>query len=200
MTPQEQAFQQFTGEQALPPIGPGMPMQAPQGGMPPAAVPPQQMHGATKIAMDNTMDLLAGQQPAQQPATGPGPMGAAVMQARQTTVGTPPAAAAAAAPAYNGNVAPPSHRVTFEVKGNPFRQDAFFHDVIRQDHLLILVFDNRATGFPRVFPQTVEEDMAVAVEGMGVIYVTKVPGIQYTFREWEHCIVFIKEEYPMNAG
>jgi len=97
----------------------------------------------------------------------------------------------------SGTAGPPTCKVTFEVHGNPFKQEAFFHEVIREGASLILVFDRRAVGFPRVFPQTTDSDLAVLVEGRNMIYRTACTGIQFPFRDFDMHILLIKEEYPI---
>jgi len=94
------------------------------------------------------------------------------------------------------SVGPPTFKVRFEVQGSPFSQECFFHDVVVQQQVLVLVFDKRAKGFPCTFPQPVEQDMAVHIENTPVVFLTQVPGVQYPFLEWEHCVLFIKERFP----
>jgi hypothetical protein len=107
---------------------------------------------------------------------------------------TPPmTATAAVAPGAPG---PPTAKVDFEVRGTPFKNEAFFHQVIRHGPNLIMVFDNRAVGYPRMFPQTVQEDLAVHITGSEVIYITAATGIQFPLDHYEVCVLLIKDEYP----
>jgi hypothetical protein len=98
--------------------------------------------------------------------------------------------------APRGSAGPPTLKVTFEVDGSPWRQEAFYHAVIRQEANLILVFDRRAVGFPRVFPQETEADMAVMVDGTEVIYLCQVTGIQFSFEDKDFCHMLVKKEFP----
>ena len=94
---------------------------------------------------------------------------------------------------------PPTFKVTFEIHGVPFTQEAFYHQIIRDGPNLVLVFDRRAVGFPRNFPQTTESDMAVHIEGQDVAYRTQTTGIHFPFLDYDLCVLLIKSEHPLNA-
>ena len=110
---------------------------------------------------------------------------------------------APAAPLVSNNAAQaPTIKTAFEVRGMPFKQDAFFHQVVREGHALILVFDTRAVGYPMTFPQMPEDvsnapDIAVYLEGSNSIYVTAMTGIQFPLDQYEICVLLIKDEQPL---
>ena len=94
-------------------------------------------------------------------------------------------------------VGPPTIKVTFEVKGTPFQQEAFYHAIICEGANLVLVFDRRAVGFPRVFPQDTDADVAVAIEGRDAIYICQVTGQRFQYQDQDFCILLIKETFPI---
>jgi hypothetical protein len=94
-------------------------------------------------------------------------------------------------------VKPPAFKVEFEIYGVPFKQEAFYHQIIRSDANLVLVFDRRAVGFPRNFPTTTDADMAVQISGQDVIYRTQTTGIHFPFLDYDLCVLLIKSEHPI---
>lgn len=90
----------------------------------------------------------------------------------------------------------PRFRASFQSRNAPCTQDGFFHRIIRQGANLIFVYDRRAIGYPRTWPQAVDEDVAVHLEGANVIYITQTTGIEFTDNETDYCILLIKEEHP----
>jgi hypothetical protein len=180
--PQQQMPQQPTGQQ-IPPIGGGMPLQPPNNVPSMVGLPLQEKAGS----------ILPQAQAPQMPPQGLPEM--AMPQPAQQ--GAAPSLFSQGVRAESNGATPPSRKVVFEIQGNPFKQECFYHEIIRQDQILVLIFDHRAVGFPCTFPQAVEQDMAVHIAGTSSVYLTQVPGIQYHFHDhWEHCILFIKEEYP----
>ena len=112
---------------------------------------------------------------------------------------------AASTPEVDAGDAPPNApaiKTAFEVRGMPFKTEAYFHQVIREGHALILVFDKRAVGYPMMFPQMPEDvngapDIAVHVSGSSSIYVTAMTGIQFPLDQYEICVLLIKDEQPL---
>mgnify|MGYP003137176117 CR=1 FL=1 len=110
---------------------------------------------------------------------------------------------ATAAPLTKNNESQaPTIKAAFEVRGMPFKQEAFFHQVVREGHALILVFDKRAVGYPMTFPQMPDDvssapDIAVYLDGSNSIYVTAMTGIQFPLDQYEICVLLIKDEQPL---
>jgi|GEM_PF-4047433 hypothetical protein len=132
----------------------------------------------------------------QQPATIP----AVPVSLFQPHLNTPEATTAPLT--ENNGAQAPTVKISFEVRGMPFKQDAFFHQVVREGHALILVFDTRAVGYPMTFPQMPEDvsnapDIAVYLEGSNSIYVTAMTGIQFPLDQYEICVLLIKDEQPL---
>jgi hypothetical protein len=94
-------------------------------------------------------------------------------------------------------VRPPNVKVAFEVRGMPFKQEAYFHQVIRKDGNLVLVYDTRAEGYTKTFPQPIDQDLAVYVDGNASVYVTATTGIQFNLDDNEVCVLLIKDEKPL---
>jgi len=113
--------------------------------------------------------------------------------------------------AQNGNFAPmvprqpqaPEIKVAFEVKGTPFKTEAYYHAVVRNGSNLILIFDNEAVGYPKMFPQATTEEIAVFIEGNSSIYITKVhrnenlEECRFEYDGNEFCILSIVDEHPL---
>ena len=163
----------------------------------PVPVPPMPTHWADPGAqpMQPVQPVPAAQAAQLPPVAGPAlqaPVGSLFDTQSQTVTPAMPAMLASS----NGAVGPPTCKVTLEMQGNPFRQEAFYHEVIREGAALVLVFDRRAVGFPRVFPQVSEQDLAVHIEGKPVIYVTQSTGIQFPFRDYDMHVLLIKAEHP----
>jgi len=93
---------------------------------------------------------------------------------------------------------PPTFRVEFEIHGIPFKQEAYYHQIIRNDANLVLVFDRRAIGYPRNFPLATDADMAAHIEGQDVVYRVHTTGIQFPFLDYDLCILLIKSEHSLN--
>ena len=104
----------------------------------------------------------------------------------------PPAVAAEGVPG-----APPTCKVTFEVKGHPLQSEAFFHVVSRADDHLVLAFDSRAVGYPRVMPKDANVEIAVLIDNMDRIFVTTLV-CQLSFLNYELCILKILDERPLS--
>lgn len=91
---------------------------------------------------------------------------------------------------------PPTYKVTFEVKGSPIAIETWYHDVIRNDHVLVLVYDTSCVGYPRSRLQPTENDICVYVDGSDAIYVAKDPSISFTFDSQEFQVLLIKATHP----
>jgi len=104
--------------------------------------------------------------------------------------------------AVDSSASAPGVKCRLEVRGKPWKDTVYFHQVIREGHALILVFDKRAVGYPMTFPQMPEDvndapDIAVYVDGSSSIYVTAMTGIQFPIDQYEICVLLIKDEQPL---
>lgn len=90
----------------------------------------------------------------------------------------------------------PRFKASFQSRNAPCTQDGFFHQIIRQGPNLILIYDTRAIGYPRTWPQAVDEDVAVHLDGANVLYITQTTGIEFTLEHNDICVLLIKEEHP----
>ena len=111
----------------------------------------------------------------------------------------------------NGNFPPmvtrqpqaPEIKVAFEVKGTPFKTEAYYHSVVRNGSNLILIFDNTAVGYPKMFPQATAEEIAVYIDGNNSIYITKIhlndqlEECRFEYDSNEFCILSILDEQPL---
>jgi hypothetical protein len=91
----------------------------------------------------------------------------------------------------------PTVQVRFEVEGMPMQQEAYFHKVTREGASLVLVYDTRAVGYPKTFPQMSDKDLAVHIIGSNSIYVTQTTGIKFPLDHYEVCVLLIKNELPV---
>jgi hypothetical protein len=171
----------------------------PQGQQQPQPPQPQQAVQPQPFPQPNV-------QPAAQPNPQPVPQPTAMEQygtappPRQESLfaqidGQPPAATPAYQPGPPTDIVP-KFKASFQSRNSPCKQDGFFHQIIRQGPNLILVYDKRAIGYPRTWPQTVDEDVAVQLEGASVIYITQTTGIEFTLEHNDICVLLIKEEHP----
>lgn len=92
--------------------------------------------------------------------------------------------------------AAPTYKVTFEVKGAPMVLEAWYHDVVRNESTLVLVYDTSCVGFPRSRLQPTSNDIAVHIEGSEAIYLVKDPAISFELDNQEFQVLLIKETYP----
>jgi len=136
------------------------------------------------------------------PQTTPQPLvfGSMAQAIRQNAAAQLPAApaAATAANAVPAVPKPPTFKVEFEIDGIPFKQEAFYHQVIKAGATLILVFDRRAVGFPCNFPTVTESDILAHIAGQDIIYCTQTTGINFPFLDYDLCILLIKSEHSMS--
>jgi len=98
---------------------------------------------------------------------------------------------------------PPEIKVAFEVKGTPFKTEAYYHSVVRNGSNLVLIFDNTAVGYPKMFPQATTEEIAVFIEGNSSIYITQVhrnenlEECRFEYDNNDFCILTIIDEHPL---
>ncbi len=90
----------------------------------------------------------------------------------------------------------PTYKVTFEVQGAPMSIETWYHDVIRDEHVLVLVYDTSCVGYPRSRLQPTDSDIAVHIDGSDSIYLVQDPSITFEFGDQEFQVLLIKAEHP----
>ena len=111
----------------------------------------------------------------------------------------PPAPPAPTLGEVRGNqmvVGAPTYKVTMEVKDSPVSNEAWFHDVIRNEQVLALCYDTRVVGYPRTRLRPQPEDIAIRVEGAAMFFICTDPGISFKHGSDEITIYLIKAAYP----
>jgi hypothetical protein len=103
-------------------------------------------------------------------------------------------------PTVSGAATPPTFKVEFEIDGMPFVQESWYHDVVRNEHVLVLVYDNRCVGYPRNRLQPTEQDIAVHVADSDSIYIVRDPSISFEFADQDFKVLLIKAEHPYSAA
>jgi len=111
-----------------------------------------------------------------------------------------PRPAAAPAAAQRGAGAPPTYQVTLEVKGSPVAIEAWYHEIIRREHVLVLVFDTSCVGYPRSHLRPTDSDIAVHITGSESIYLVQDPQIVFDSGGQEFKVLLIKSEFPYEVG
>jgi len=92
---------------------------------------------------------------------------------------------------------PPQKKVTFEFP-EAGMLEAYYHDVIKSDATLVLVYDERHQGTRYMPPQASEQQIAVHPEGADVVYLVEATGIQYSHGTYTYCVLSIAQEAPYN--
>jgi hypothetical protein len=88
---------------------------------------------------------------------------------------------------------PPNTKVTFEMEGwGTF--EANYHEVIKNDCLLVLVYDTRYKGGMKFFPQASKNLIAISVDGTDTIYFVNSYGNRFEHAGYEYCILVIDQE------
>lgn len=90
----------------------------------------------------------------------------------------------------------PTYKVTIDVKDSPISLDVWYHDVIRDEHVLALCYDTSLVGYPRTRLRPTPNDIAIHVEGSDSIYIVADPNIRFMYGTDEIQIFLIKSEYP----
>lgn len=90
----------------------------------------------------------------------------------------------------------PHIEVVFEVEGMPFQQTAYYHRVVRDKATLVLVFDTRAEGCPKIFPQPTSQKVAMQIAGQDSVYIVVVPDIHFKLDDYEIHVLLIEQEHP----
>lgn len=102
--------------------------------------------------------------------------------------------------AHRADGSAPTYKITFEVKGAPMILESWWHDVIRNEHILVLVYDLICVGYPRSRLQPTDNDIAVHIDGSESIYLVKDPSIAFEFNNQEFQVLLIKAEHPYGAA
>jgi hypothetical protein len=144
--------------------------------------------------VDEAPELEMIEQPKAKPAfrdqsTKPAP-------ARRVSISGPPVQQQALPAMANG--VPPNTNVTFEMKGwGTF--SAAYHEVIKNDCLLVLVYDTRFKGGMKFFPQTTDNTIAVSIEGNPNVFFVNSYGNRFEHAGYEYCILVIDQENSAEA-
>lgn len=93
----------------------------------------------------------------------------------------------------------PTYKVTLEIKDFPTSIEAWYHDVVRNEQVLALVYDTRIVGYPRTRLRPQPEDIAIHVEGAAAFYICTDPGISFVYDGNEYTVFLIKGEHPYKA-
>jgi hypothetical protein len=93
---------------------------------------------------------------------------------------------------------PPQFTVNFEIEGFG-THEAPYHQVIRSEQALVLVYDTRYTGGQKYFPQT-DRPLGVHVHGTDSMYLVHTTNIQFPLDYWEVCVLLIENEAPVDTG
>lgn len=99
--------------------------------------------------------------------------------------------------ANHSSVAAPGTTVTFEMEGWG-KLDAAYHEVIKNDGLLVLVYDNRYKNGMRYWPPTTDRLIAVRIANQGEVYFVNSYGNRFTHSDYEYCILVIDQESGMH--
>jgi hypothetical protein len=91
----------------------------------------------------------------------------------------------------------PTYKLTMEIKDSPISSEMWFHDVIRNEHVLALCYDTRCVGFPRTRIRLQAEDIAIHLAGSVELYICTDPGISFVHNNDEITIYLIKSTHPM---
>jgi hypothetical protein len=92
-------------------------------------------------------------------------------------------------------VSAPTTEVKFEIEGwGEF--EAVYHEVIKNDCVLVLVYDNRFKSGMRFMPPSTDKLMAVKVTGQDQLYFVNSTGTKFTHGTCEYCILVIDQEVP----
>lgn len=100
------------------------------------------------------------------------------------------------APTSTAATGAPTYKITLEIKDYPTSIEAWYHDVVRNEQVLALVYDTRAIGYPRTRLRPQPEDIALHVEGSQIFYICTDPGISFTYEGQEFSVFLIKGEHP----
>lgn len=117
--------------------------------------------------------------------------------------------------ASGGSGGQPMRKVTFELPmvgqagGSMGQFPCLFHDVVKQDGNLILVYDHSCPAQHVWFPPVLEDPttkepiaLAVLVEGTSrepaTIYLAYPTGVRFIYRNEEFCLLTIEKEKPIN--
>jgi hypothetical protein len=99
-------------------------------------------------------------------------------------------------------VGPPRKKIFFECRG--WGQMPFvYHDIVKQDNLLVLVYDNRYTEGSKLYPPAktpTETDpdagiLAAQLDGDNTIYTVHSTGTKFTHANYEYYILVVAEEF-----
>lgn len=147
-----------------------------------------------QVALEGWREPPQAAPPTPPPAPPPAPAQQPASLFAQVSAPQPRAAVPHSAPRARSQ--PPTYKVTFEIKDSPMSFEIWYHDVVRNEHVLVLVYDTSCVGYPRTRFKQTESDIAVYVDGSDAIYIAQDPAISFEFDGQEFQILLIKETYP----
>jgi len=118
-------------------------------------------------------------------------------------VAAPTAAAPVAhAPAAAHPNEAPTYKIEFEVENGDGAIESWYHEVIRDGHILALCYDTRVRGYPRIKLRSTSKDIAIHIEGSDVFYIATDPEIKFVHEStgMEYQLFLIKQEHPFHAA
>ncbi len=90
-------------------------------------------------------------------------------------------------------ISPPATKVTFEMaQWGTF--EAMYHEVIRNDCLLVLVYNTKFKDGMKFMPQATEQPLAVKIDGSDKVYFVYSYGNKFEHAGYEYCILVIDQE------
>jgi len=116
--------------------------------------------------------------------------------------GVPPAPVASTHPAPPLANDAPTYKVEFEIENGDGAIESWYHEVVRDGHILVLCYDIRVRGYPRIKLRSTSKDIAIHIDGSDVFYIATDPEIKFVHEAsgMEYQIFLIKQEHPYNVA
>lgn len=96
------------------------------------------------------------------------------------------------------SVGAPETKITFEMQGMG-EIEAYYHEVIKNGCVLVLVYDTRFKGGMRYMPPALEQLIALRVDEQKCVYFVNSTGTKFTHDGREYCILVIDQEQELEA-
>jgi len=171
---------------------PQEPATVPQAPAPPPQSPPPVPQGPPQPQPQQAVYAAPPQPAPAAPAAPVAPVGAPMpapsLFGPCGPTGETPAAAGPSAPSY---------KVTFEVRGAPAAIEAWYHEIVKDNQVLVMCYDTRTHGYPRINLMPTEEDIAIHLDGSDMVYDVTDPAIKFVHGHDELQIFLIKRERPL---
>lgn len=93
----------------------------------------------------------------------------------------------------------PEFQVVFEIQGHgPF--EVWYHDVIREGNVLVVVYDRRFKGIKYLPPDLGENPLFVDVVKMPEVFIVNSVGINFPFQHYDCSVLIIAHAKPKEAA